>query len=166
MAEERAALEKRRQQHEQLVASRSKPADSSTVESQEASLDDLLDKLRSGDTVAGRRTRRQRPGAPSRTPGPIVLPTGGEGDAADIAKDMLARLKTDGFDATLAPLSPGPGPKRRTRPRRGSAAGAEQTIEPVQDHEASSTGALSPPPQSRTLDADGGALVQEHPPGE
>lgn len=86
-------------------------------------LDDLLDKLRSGDTIAGRRTRRQRPGPPSRTPGPITLPTGGEGDAADIAKDMLARLQSDGFDAKV-PLSPRLGTgRRRPRPRRNSGGG-------------------------------------------
>jgi cytokinesis protein len=153
-------VEKRRQQHEDLVASRTKAANSPTTESQEASvLDDLLDKLRSGDTVAGRRTRRQRPGAPSRTPGPLTLPTGGEGDAADIAKDMLARLKSDGFDAALAPLSPGPTTgKRRSRPRRGSASagqGDEQSNGPVS------------PPLPTTLDGDGMVVEQEEqPPGD
>lgn len=82
-------------------------------------LDDLLDKLRSGDAIAGRRTRRQRPGPASRTPGPLTLPIGGEGDTADIAKDMLARLKSDGFDAK-APLSPKLGLSKRRRPRRNS----------------------------------------------
>lgn len=126
LAEERAALQKRRQQQEELKATKAKAVEPSATENQDTSvLDDLLDKLRSGDTIAGRRTRRQRPGPPTRTPGPIMLSSGGDGDAADIAKDMLARLKSDGFDAKPPP-SPRPGvSKHRPRPRRNSASGEQ-----------------------------------------
>lgn len=147
MAEERAAVEKRRQQQEEFKASKAKATDSSPLESQDTSvLDDLLDKLRSGDAIAGRRTRRQRLGPASRTPGPLILPTG-EGDAADIAKDMLARLKSDGFDAKI-PLSPGLDPsKRRARPRHNSA--SDRQVTETAEGDQSLNGPLSPNDSTR-----------------
>lgn len=76
-------------------------------------MDTLLNKLRAGDSV-GRKTRRNRlagKGSKSDLPSANRLVpqlTGpGAGEAADIAKDMLAALKMDGFN-TSAPPSPNP----------------------------------------------------------
>lgn len=87
-------------------------------EEDHAVLDNLLEKLRNGDTVnrrAGRarRAAENRPAVPSSlsadgTPAPDV------NDTADVARDMLARLQSDGFQ-TFTPTS---GPKRQTRRRR------------------------------------------------
>lgn len=77
-----------------------------------SALDDLMNKLRAGDSV-GRRTRRARPSrsgsnavAPSLSVNPETLPSPHLGgvDAADLAIDMLATLKSDGFVPT--PTSP------------------------------------------------------------
>lgn len=67
-------------------------------------MDTLLDKLRAGDSVGGRKNRRNRNAATrqSISAAPRIVPqlTGnGTGDAADIAKDMLAALKNNGFNA-------------------------------------------------------------------
>jgi hypothetical protein len=67
-------------------------------------LDSLIEKLRAGDSVKGRATRKRN--AKERTvlaPSPLslaMLTQGGEsaaGDAGDLARGMLAALKSDGF---------------------------------------------------------------------
>jgi len=87
-------------------------------------LDSLLEKLRAGDSVKGR--ARKRPNAKERAtrppPTPLaMLQEGGEnGDAGDLARGMLAALKSDGFgpDVTITPIpmaTPASPTKRRTR---------------------------------------------------
>lgn len=123
-------MEKRRQAAEESRAHRQRVADDSTVQENEDTsvLDNLLEKLRNGDNV-GRKTRRTRPGIVSRVNAPLALNTeallrpgtGTGDDTVDIAKDMLARLKMDGFDA-LPPASPtSSSASRMSRRRQGSA---------------------------------------------
>jgi cytokinesis protein len=86
-----------------------------------AALDTLLEKLRNGDTI-GRRAGRARRAAENR---PVVPPSSNidgapapdVNDTADIARDMLARLQSDGFQA-FTPASPTTGSRRQTRRRR------------------------------------------------
>lgn len=104
------AAEKRRQAAEESRAHRQKAIDAAGVDESEdtAVLDNLLEMLRSGETV-GRKTRRTRPNTAARPAAPLSLDpeallaamdTGNE--TVDIAKDMLARLQSDGF-STLVP---------------------------------------------------------------
>jgi cytokinesis protein len=120
-AEERKAQEKRKQAAEETRANRQKALDASaTLENEDTSvLDNLLEKLRNGDTV-GRKARRARPTQDN--PGNVSFGITADGsilgnDTADIARDMLARLKSDGFEAFAPPLSP-PTATPRTRRRR------------------------------------------------
>lgn len=91
-------MERRKQQNDELKASRSKASEERNSEHNDTSvLDDLMEKLRNGDSV-GRKARRNRPAPPA----PLSLSedaTNG-GDAVDLAKDMLAKLKSDGFAVT------------------------------------------------------------------
>ena len=118
-AEQKAATERRKQQAEDAKAARAKAATVATEDS--TMLDSLLEKLRSGESVKGRtgktrRAERQKPG-----PSPLSLPDASAGDTADIAKGMLAALKSDGFDPVSTPMSPTsktePTRSRRTRIR-------------------------------------------------
>lgn len=103
-AEQKASTERRKQQAEDAKAARAKAA---TVPTEDTTmLDSLLEKLRSGESVKvrtgkTRRGERQKPG-----PSPLSLPDAGVGDTANIAKGMLAALKSDGFDPASIPLSP------------------------------------------------------------
>jgi len=87
-------------------------------------MDTLLDKLRAGDSV-GKKNRRNRGGAgrQSISSTPRIMPqiTGGSasGEAADIAKDMLAALKHDGPSATLNITA-----SQATKPRRSRLRGS------------------------------------------
>jgi cytokinesis protein len=127
-AEDRLAREKRKQASEQNKAARLKASEASTaLENDDASvLDNLLEKLRNGDNVS-RRARRARPTADGQSDVPLTLVTDGSlsgvgNNAADIARDMLARLKSDGFEA-FKPSTPSPSPAPRPRRRRGTGAG-------------------------------------------
>lgn len=104
-------------------------------------LDNLLEKLRNGDTV-GRRARRPRPSAENRPPVPNLTTDGiviaGE-DTADIARDMLARLQSDGFQA-FPTASAGPSARRQTRRRR---TGTNLSISGVSDLDLTSPGMVS-----------------------
>lgn len=106
-------MEKRRQAAEQAKAQRQQAAANATTQDVEdtSALDSLLEKLRTGNGV-GRKARRSRPTASNRQAAPLtldaesVLEAGSSGDnTADIARDMLARLKSDGFNA-ITPSSP------------------------------------------------------------
>ena len=133
-AEEKVALEKRKQAAEEAKANRKKAAEvSQTQEAEEtAALDNLLEKLRNGDNV-GRRARRTRPSAIS-TREPTLPPPDNDtppvstlgGTTADIARGMLEQLKTNGFVSdTFSPLSPTmPSAPRRRRLRTGNLAAA------------------------------------------
>jgi cytokinesis protein len=120
VAEEKLAGEKRRQAAEEAKAARSKAAeDDKPNEEDNAVLDSLLEKLRKGEHP--RRGRRARPS--ERPPAPLPLDltaavVAGTSDAADLARDMLARLQSDGFAAAAAPSTPTPPPRRTTRRRR------------------------------------------------
>jgi len=103
-AEQKATAERRKQQAEDAKAARAKVANVASEDS--TMLDSLLEKLRSGESVKvrtgkTRRGERQKPG-----PSPLALPDASAGDTADIAKGMLAALKSDGFDTVSIPLSP------------------------------------------------------------
>jgi len=125
-AEEQLAMQKRKQAMEESKMTRQKAQEASAngttgqEEEDTSVLDTLLEKLRNGDTV-GRRAGRARRAAENRPAIPSCLNTDGTpapdaNDAADIARDMLARLQSDGFQA-FTPTSPTSGPRRRTRRR-------------------------------------------------
>jgi cytokinesis protein len=116
-AEEQLSLAKRKQAAEESRANRQKLLDSSPIEDDDV-LDNLLEKLRNGDTV-GRRARRARPSVESHPAVPSTLNATGSApavDTVDIARDMLARLKSDGFEA-FTPTSPTAQKRRRRRPQ-------------------------------------------------
>jgi cytokinesis protein len=144
-AEEKAALERRRQAAEDAKASRKKAtAEAQAQEAEEtAALDNLLEKLRNGDNV-GRRTRRARPSASAISTREPTLPPPPDketppvstlgGTTADIARGMLEQLKTNGFvSETFAPLSPtkssAPSAPRRRRLRTGNLAAVAAELE-------------------------------------
>ena len=127
IAEERIATEKRKQAQAEFRANRAKAADApEPTEEDNAALDNLLAKLRNGDSV-GRKARRTRKSAAARTSSaqPLTLNTdvllqAKSGDeTVDIARDMLMRLKSDGFDA-LTPSTPTAASMRRSRRKRDS----------------------------------------------
>lgn len=108
-------MEKRRQAADEIKASRQKAQDEAVPNEDDDVLDTLLEKLRNGDTV-NRRTRRNRSGNDTRPSVPQSL--NGDGDtpaAADVARDMLARLQSDGF---VTPASPTVAVAERRRRRR------------------------------------------------
>jgi len=119
MAEERLATEKRKQAAEELRVNREKAMEAASENADV--LDSLLEKLRNGDTV-GRKSRRRggagtaaesRPAVPTT----LQLDSNASGDTADIARDMLAQLQSNGFVAAQ-PSSPSPVPSTSQRRRR------------------------------------------------
>jgi cytokinesis protein len=123
LAEERAAIEKRKAQAQEAKEAREKVK---TEAAQDASvLDNLLDKLRSGDAIP-RKARKNRPKPSSLSdirPSPLGVDVA-SGETVDVAKSMLAALQMDGFDA-IAPATPSARPartSRRTRLRAGTVA--------------------------------------------
>lgn len=132
--EERDAADKRRKAAEEAKANRSTKNAGGAVEGgvDNAVLDTLLEKLRNGDSV-GRKSRKNRrvngsAAAPRRKSvnekdaiGAAFEPSLPEaGDkTADLARDMLAALKSDGFEAFTPTTASTPGrPGRRSRQRR------------------------------------------------
>ncbi|KAF8212513.1 hypothetical protein K438DRAFT_1663494 [Mycena galopus ATCC 62051] len=114
IAEERAALEKRRAAAEEVMAKRQLAMNEAPPTEDDSVLDTLLAKLREGETV-GRRTRRNRGGNESRIPTSLNGDGDGTPAAADVARDMLARLQSDGF---VTPASPTVAVTQRRRRRR------------------------------------------------
>lgn len=120
-------MEKRKQAAEQAKANREKAKANASGDDAEntSALDSLLEKLRNGDNV-GRKARRTRASAANRPSTPLdlsaasLLAASGGNDTVDLARDMLARLKSDGFEA-LAPTSPttSTAPRRTRRRIRG-----------------------------------------------
>lgn len=125
-------MEKRRQAAEDLKASRQKAQDNAAGQDADdtAALDNLLEQLRSGSAV-GRRARRTRPSV-SRLAAPLTLSTDitveTGNDTVEIARDMLARLKSDGFDA-LTPVSPTTASAPRRSRRREEFKGIAEELE-------------------------------------
>ena len=116
-------------------------ADGDNAGAENAILDTLLEKLRNGDSV-GRKSRKNRRtnakgGASAQTPDASTdnastfdelppLPEGGD-KTVDLARDMLAALKSDGFE-TFSNSSSTPRParsSRRTRARQRPSAFSE-----------------------------------------
>ncbi len=115
--EEKLALEKRKQAIEETKAQRQKAMESSPIdEESNAVLDNLLQKLRNGEPIRkNKKPGRQTKPRPS-VPVTLNLENGDQtGDAADVARDMLASLQSDGF--VTAP-SPSRSSQRRERRRR------------------------------------------------
>ncbi|KAJ7684827.1 hypothetical protein DFH06DRAFT_20524 [Mycena polygramma] len=115
LAEERLAVEKRRQAADDARANRQKVLEETVPNEDDDVLDTLLEKLRNGDTVT-RRNRRNRTGNENRPSVPQSLNIeGATPAAADVARDMLARLQSDGF---VTPASPTVAVAQRRRRRR------------------------------------------------
>lgn len=150
-AEEQLAIQKRKQAMEESKITRQKAQEEAvangtagTEDEDTSVLDNLLEKLRNGDTV-GRRARRARPSAENRPAIPATLSTDGNpasaaNDTADIARDMLARLQSDGFQAFTANSTPTP--RRQTRRRR---TGNNMSVSGVSDAELGSPDVGSDP---------------------
>lgn len=112
LIEEKEALVRRKQAQEEMKANRDRAREAASPQDIEdtSALDNLLEKLRAGDSV-GRRARRARPsrGAGVEVPPVPTLILNPETmsppkEAVDLAMDMLATLKSDGFVPT--PTSP------------------------------------------------------------
>ncbi|THH07256.1 hypothetical protein EW146_g9373, partial [Bondarzewia mesenterica] len=139
VAEEKQAVEKRKQAAEELKLNRAKAREAASAQEVEDTsvLDNLLEKLRNGDSV-GRRMRRTRNNTGARPSEPLSLDTdtiiGGVGNnTADIARDMLAQLKSGGFEM-FVPTSPtisasAPPPTTRRRRLRAGTMAAELAAE-------------------------------------
>jgi len=128
-AEEKLALEKRKQAQEEIRANRQRALDSEPVNEDSDVLDALLQKLRNGDTV-NRRTRRKRPAADSRAVPQSLTPEGSSaGDTtASIARDMLAQLQSQGF---VSPASSTVAVSQRRRRRRTETASSDHSGSPL-----------------------------------
>lgn len=142
--------QKRKQAMEEQKITRQKAQDAANeahTDDDTSVLDNLLEKLRNGDASVSRRARRPRPSAENRPPLPALNidgpPAGGD-DTAEIARDMLARLQSDGFQA-FVPGSPsvGAAARRQTRRRR---AGNNLSMSGMSDLELA-----SPDPESTNL---------------
>jgi cytokinesis protein len=105
---------------EENKAQRLKAQESSGVDEESNTvLDNLIEKLRNGESIRkGKKPNRQdRPR--SSVPITLSLETGDQtGDAGDVARDMLARLQGDGFVMPPSPLPPSTSSQRRERRRR------------------------------------------------
>jgi len=112
---------------EELRAARQKAQEEASENEDTSVLDNLLEKLRSGENV-GRRARRTRPSAASSTLIVDTTPLFDEEGPAGLARDMLARLQSDGF-TTQAPTSPKSNPYSASRKNRRRPAGLEVTPE-------------------------------------
>ena len=127
IAEQKASAEKRRIAAEELRAARKKAQEEASESEDTSVLDNLLEKLRSGENV-GRRARRARPNAEtSMLTVDITLPPDKE-DPADLARDMLARLQSGDF-AALTPASQKSNPYSSSRRNRRRQIGLEVTPE-------------------------------------
>ncbi|KAG8817544.1 hypothetical protein FRC18_000458 [Serendipita sp. 400] len=167
LAEEKAATEKRKQQADEAKAAREK-AEAARSEETEL-LDSLMDKLREGKSVKSGRAGK-RPSARDRTMRPPPTPLSmlsltesgamGEGgaDAVDLARGMLAALKSDGFgvvgedgDVTsgmLLPIPAVPMSPTKRRPRIKSDPLLAEELEALTNGQAYEDGSLFSPERS------------------
>jgi cytokinesis protein len=116
-AEEKRALERRRQAIEESKANRQNELEGAAPDEDHNALERLLDTLRNGDTIT-RKARRRRPGSEKNSTATAnltldVLAPGN--DTTLTARDMLARLQSDGF---VPPPSPTVSTHQRRRRRR------------------------------------------------
>ena len=84
---------------------------------EDGALEELLTNLRNGDTIS-RKARRHRPAPDAQLLASLPLNLDGStpsNDASHIAKDMLARLQSDGFVATPPSVAMQQHPRRRRR---------------------------------------------------
>jgi cytokinesis protein len=119
IADEKQAVEKRRQAAEDLRAARSR-TDEPRQEEDTSVLDSLLDKLRKGE-VTRRAGHSRRDKRPSPAPLGLDIAQATSGDSAAAALNMLAQLKSDGFsasDSAAALLSATSSSATPRRPRR------------------------------------------------
>lgn len=109
-------MEKRKQAMEESKANRQKELEASVADEDDGALERLIAGLRDGDTITRRAARRRRPEAGTTTTGSTFAIDNGNSadDTSHIARDMLARLKSDGF---VAPPSPTSSSQRRRRRR-------------------------------------------------
>ncbi|KAJ3860420.1 hypothetical protein EV359DRAFT_49140 [Lentinula novae-zelandiae] len=115
-AEARLAVEKRKQVAQEMRENREKAA-AANNESDDV-LDSLLEKLRNGE--GGRKSRRTRGTAEAQPAIPLTLQldSSAVNDTADIARDMLAQLQSNGFAPMPSPTATSnPSTRRRTRRR-------------------------------------------------
>ena len=131
LAEQKASAEKRRRAAEELRVARQKAQEEASESEDTSVLDNLLEKLRSGQKV-GRRARRTRPSATSSALTVETPPSVDTEDPAGLARDMLARLQSDGF-ATLTPTSPKSNPYSASRRNRRRPAGLGITPESLDE---------------------------------
>jgi cytokinesis protein len=116
LAEQKASAEKRRIAAEELKAARQKAQEEASENEDTSVLDSLLEKLRSGENV-GRRTRRPYPSAATSTLTVDTTSSFDKEDPAGLARDMLARLQSDGFTAAAQTSRSNPFSSRRNRRR-------------------------------------------------
>lgn len=129
--QEREALERRRKAAEEAKASRPFRITEGDVSNtgDNAVLDNLLEKLRNGDSV-GRKSRRNRRTKDKQLGQGESITNGKVGDApelgepnngdktVDLARDMLAALKSDGFEAFAPGTSTSSTSRSSRRPRQ------------------------------------------------
>ncbi len=109
--------EKRRQALEESKANRQKELAAVGADETDDALERLIAGLRDGDTITRKAARRRRAGAGETSATNIAIDLNDSGnDASYIARDMLARLQSDGF--SVAPPSPTVPTTQRRRRRR------------------------------------------------
>jgi len=137
-------VEKRKQAQEDMKAARSKPKPLDAEETDV--LDNLLKKLRLGEGVSKRPKRQHRPAPAQRTNlTPLSIP--GEGsETANVAMNMLAALKEDGFALPFTPTSPRVPRPRRSRLRAEIRSGDEEELQSPQPEDI---------PSENDVEADG-----------
>jgi len=123
LAEQKASAEKRRIAAEEMRAARQKAQEEASENEDTSVLDNLLEKLRSGENV-GRRARRTRPNAATSTLTVDTAPSFDREDPAGAVRDLLAQLQSEGF---AAPRKENPFSASRRNRRRP--AGLEVTPE-------------------------------------
>jgi cytokinesis protein len=113
IAEQKLALERRRQAHEENRSNRQKEQEAIAGDEHEGALEKLLTDLRNGDTISWK-ARRRRP-APKNQLASLPLNLDG---SSNVARDMLARLQSDGFEPITSPIVAVQHRRRRRRTER------------------------------------------------